>query len=303
MSKAILRTKQLSKQFGKQKALDRVTLAIPENSVYGLLGANGAGKSTLLKTMTGILTPTAGSLYFDGHVWSRKDLGKIGSLIETPPIYENLTARENLKVRALMLGVPESRIEKVLQTVDLTQTGKKKAGAFSLGMKQRLGIATALLGNPKLLILDEPTNGLDPIGIAEVRNFIKNLSVDRGKTILISSHILSEIALLADDIGIIDHGVLLEESSMEDLEKKNRKYIQLQVSDVPKASLILERQFHVTDYAVQDEHNLRLYDTALDMAAINKALVIQDVAVISSQLCNDTLEDYFKEITGGVGIA
>ena len=157
--------------------------------------------------------------------------------------------------------------------------------------------------DPELLILDEPTNGLDPIGIAEVRNFIKDLSVDRGKTILISSHILSEIALLADDIGIIDHGVLLEESSMEDLEKKNRKYIQLQVSDVPKASLILERQFHVTDYAVQDEHNLRLYDTALDMAAINKALVIQDVAVISSQLCNDTLEDYFKEITGGVGIA
>ena len=165
-------------------------------------------------------------------------------------------------------------------------------------MKQRLGIANAILHDPELLILDEPTNGLDPIGIAEVRNFIKNLSVDRGKTILISSHILSEIALLADDIGIIDHGVLLEESSMEDLEKKNRKYIQLQVSDVPKASLILERQFHVTDYAVQDEHNLRLYDTALDMAAINKALVVQDVAVISSQICNDTLEDYFKQITG-----
>ena len=143
----------------------------------------------------------------------------------------------------------------------------------------------------------------EDIGIAEVRNFIKNLSVERGKTILISSHILSEISLLADDIGIIDHGVLLEESSMDELEKKNRKYIQLQVSDIPKASLILERQFHVTDYAVQDEHNLRLYDTALDMAAINKALVVQDVAVISSQICNDTLEDYFKQITGGEGIA
>ena len=180
---------------------------------------------------------------------------------------------------------------------------EKKVKNYSLGMKQRLGIAMALARFPKLLILDEPTNGLDPIGIAEVRNFIKDLSVDRGKTILISSHILSEIALLADDIGIIDHGVLLEESSMEDLEKKNRKYIQLQVSDIPKASLILERQFHVTDYAVQDEHNLRLYDTALDMAAINKALVVQDVAVISSQICNDTLEDYFKQITGGEGIA
>lgn len=151
--------------------------------------------------------------------------------------------------------------------------------------------------------MDEPTNGLDPIGIAEMRDFIKNLSAMHGKTILISSHILSEIALLADDIGIIDHGVLLEESSMEELAKKNSKYILLRVSDVPKASLILERQFHVKEYSVQDEQTLWLYDTTLDMAAINKALVVQDVAVISSQLCNDTLEDYFKRITGGEGIA
>lgn len=170
-------------------------------------------------------------------------------------------------------------------------------------MKQRLGIANAILHDPELLILDEPTNGLDPIGIAEMRDFIKNLSAMHGKTILISSHILSEIALLADDIGIIDHGVLLEESSMEELEKKNSRYILLNVSDVPKASLILERQFHVKEYTVQDEQTLRLYDTTLDMAAINKALVVQDVAVVSSQLCNDTLEDYFKRITGGEGIA
>ena len=170
-------------------------------------------------------------------------------------------------------------------------------------MKQRLGIANAILHDPELLILDEPTNGLDPIGIAEMRDFIKNLSAMHGKTILISSHILSEIALLADDIGIIDHGVLLEESSMEELEKKNRKYILLNVSDVPKALLILERGFHVKEYSVQDEQTLRLYDTTLDMAAINKALVVQDVAVVSSQLCNDTLEDYFKRITGGEGIA
>ena len=191
----------------------------------------------------------------------------------------------------------------VLYILDPKNADLADFSKYSLGMKQRLGIANAILHDPELLILDEPTNGLDPIGIAEVRNFIKNLSVERGKTILISSHILSEISLLADDIGIIDHGVLLEESSMDELEKKNRKYIQLQVSDIPKASLILERQFHVTDYAVQDEHNLRLYDTALDMAAINKALVVQDVAVISSQICNDTLEDYFKQITGGEGIA
>lgn len=174
---------------------------------------------------------------------------------------------------------------------------------YSLGMKQRLGIANAILHDPELLILDEPTNGLDPIGIAEVRNFIKNLSVERGKTILISSHILSEIALLADDIGIIDHGILLEESSLKGLEKRNSKYILLQVSDVHKASLILESQFHLKNYSMQDDQTLRLYDTSLDMATINKALVLQDVAIISSQLCNETLEDYFKKITRGEGIA
>ena len=170
-------------------------------------------------------------------------------------------------------------------------------------MKQRLGIANAILHDPELLILDEPTNGLDPIGIAEVRNFIKDLSTEHGKTILISSHILSEIELLADDIGIIDHGILLEESSMDELQRKNSKYILLQVSEVSKALLILERQFGVKDYSVQDEQTLRLYDTTLDMAAINKALVTQEVSVISSGLCNDTLEDYFKKITGGEGIA
>lgn len=180
---------------------------------------------------------------------------------------------------------------------------KKLFSKYSLGMKQRLGIANAILHDPELLILDEPTNGLDPIGIAEMRNFIKELSVERGKTILISSHILSEIALLADDIGIIDHGLLLEENSMKELKKKNRKYILLQVSDVSKAALILEHQFHLVDYSVHDDQTLRIYDTCLDMAEINKALIVQDIAVISSQVCNDTLEDYFKKITGGEGIA
>lgn len=154
-----------------------------------------------------------------------------------------------------------------------------------------------------MTLLDEPTNGLDPIGIAEMREFIKNLSVEHGKTILMSSHILSEISLLADDIGIIDQGILLEESSMDELEKKNCKYIQLQVSDISKASLILERQFQSKDYSVQDKHTLRLYDTSLDIGEINKTLITQNVTVISAGLFNDTLEDYFKKITGGEGIA
>ena len=171
-----------------------------------------------------------------------------------------------------------------MKVVGLPYKDKKLAGNYSLGMKQRLGIANAILHDPELLILDEPTNGLDPIGIAEVREFIKKLSVEQGKSILISSHILSEISLLADDVGIIDHGVLLEESSMRELEKKNCRYLLLEVSDIPKASLILERQFQIKDYSVQDDHTLRLYDTTLDIGEINKAFVMQNVTVTGSTL-------------------
>lgn len=228
---------------------------------------------------------------------------RIGAIIETPGFYPNLTGTENLEIFARLRGTAApNAVKNALEVVGLPYKDKKLFGKYSLGMKQRLGIANAILHDPELLILDEPTNGLDPIGIAEVRDFIKDLSVERGKTILISSHILSEIQLLADDIGIIDHGVLLEESSMSELEKKNSKYIFLQVSDVSKAALILEHQFQLKNYSVQDDHTLRLYDTSLDMGAVNKELVMQDITVISSGLCNDTLVDYFKRITGGEGI-
>ena len=175
MNQNILETKCLAKSFRGHYAVDHISLAVPKCCVYGLLGPNGAGKSTLLKMMTGILRPTDGEILFDGHPWSRKDLADIGALIETPPVYENLTAWENLKVRALMLHIPDERIREVLELVDLTDTGKKRAGAFSLGMKQRLGIAIALLNRPKLLVLDEPVNGLDPIGIQELRQMIRRL--------------------------------------------------------------------------------------------------------------------------------
>lgn len=157
--------------------------------------------------LTGMLHPTSGSIRFDGHEWSRKDLDSIGALIETPPLYDNLTAEENLKVRTTMLGLPESRIGEVLQTVDLTNTGRKRAGQFSMGMKQRLGIALALLNDPRLLILDEPTNGLDPLGIQELRELIRSFP-GQGITVILSSHILSEVEMTADHIGIIAGGRL-----------------------------------------------------------------------------------------------
>ena len=203
----ILKTTDLCKNFKGQIAVNNVDIHIERNSVYGLLGPNGAGKSTILKMITGILRPTSGKIEFDGHLWSRKDLDSIGALIETPPLYENLTAYENLKARTLALNLPESRIYEVLEIVQLQNTGKKKARQFSLGMKQRLGIALALLAQPKLLILDEPTNGLDPIGIQDMRELICSFP-EKGITVILSSHILSEVELIVDHIGILSNGEL-----------------------------------------------------------------------------------------------
>lgn len=203
----ILKTTNLCKSFGRQKAVNSISLNIERNSIYGLLGPNGAGKSTTLKMITGILKPSSGNIEFDGHAWKRSDLNHIGALIETPPLYENLTAYENLKVRTTILGLPDKRINEVLQIVRLTETGKKRAGQFSLGMKQRLGIAIALLNNPKLLILDEPTNGLDPVGIEELRELIRSFPT-KGITVILSSHILPEVQQIADHIGIVAGGVL-----------------------------------------------------------------------------------------------
>ena len=217
MDKNIMVVENLSKEFKGRKVLQGITMNIPGNCVYGLLGPNGAGKSTLLKTMTGLLRPTSGEIHFRGHNWSRKDLEEIGALIETPPVYENLTAWENLKIRALLLGVGDERIQEVLDLMDIADTGKKRVGAFSLGMKQRLGIALALLNNPKLLILDEPINGLDPLGIQELRELIRSFP-QRGITVIISSHILSEIQQMADYIGIISNGKLGFEGKVEERE-------------------------------------------------------------------------------------
>lgn len=210
----ILETSDLCKRFKEQNAVEHVSLHVKKNSVYGLLGPNGAGKSTTLKMITGILKPTSGTITFNGQSWTRNALNQIGALIEMPPLYENLTAYENLKVRALLLGLGDERISEVLQIVRLTDTGKKRAGQFSLGMKQRLGIAIALLNHPKLLILDEPTNGLDPVGIEELRELIRSFP-SKGITVILSSHILSEVQQIADHIGIISKGVLGYEGELQ----------------------------------------------------------------------------------------
>ncbi len=226
----MLETRGLTKRFGRgdqaQDAVADVSLHIREGEVYGLLGPNGAGKSTTLKMICGMLRPTAGEILFAGHAWRREDLYAIGSLIEEAPLYPNLTARENLRVRTTLLGLPESRIDEVLAAVDLADTGKKRAGRFSMGMRQRLGLALALIARPRLLVLDEPTNGLDPIGIEELRDQIRGFAA-AGNTGSVSSHmstshILSEVQQMADTIGIICGGSLAYEDALrpgQDLEE------------------------------------------------------------------------------------
>lgn len=207
MKDLILETKNLCKTFKKQKVVQDISLSVRRNSIYGLLGPNGAGKSTTLKMITGMLRPSSGEILFENKPWSRKSLSNMGALIESAPLYENLTARENLKVRTTVLGLPDNRIDEVLHIVDLENTGKKQAHQFSMGMKQRLGIAIALINHPKLLILDEPTNGLDPFGIQELRELIRSFP-KQGITVILSSHILSEVEQIVDQIGIISGGIL-----------------------------------------------------------------------------------------------
>lgn len=213
----ILETKNLCKNYKNQKANNNINIEVEENSIYGLLGPNGAGKSTLLKMITGMINPSSGKIVFNGKELERKDLVHIGALIEHAPIYESLTAKENLKIRTLMYGLSDCRIDEVLEIVNLKNTGKKCAGKFSMGMKQRLGIAIALLNNPKLLILDEPTNGLDPIGINDLREMIKEFP-KKGITVIVSSHILSEIEQIADHIGIIVNGKLMYQKKLLELQ-------------------------------------------------------------------------------------
>ena len=253
MSKYVIETKNLTKQYGTQKSVANLNIHVQKGRIYGLLGRNGAGKTTTMKMLLGLTQPTSGEV----SIWGKP-----------------LTANE-----------------------------KKLFSQYSLGMKQRLAIALAIMHDPELLILDEPINGLDPIGIAEVRSFIRDLCNERGKTILISSHILSEIALLADDIGIIDHGALLEEESLAELEAKSSRHIRFVVSDTAQAARILERIFHESRFTIQDDHNIQVHNLDLPIGKIVAAFVENGLEVSEAHTCEESLEDYFKRVTGGEGIA
>lgn len=307
MSNYIIETRGLTKKYGEQTSVSKLSLHVRKGRIYGLLGRNGAGKTTTMRMLLGLTEPTSGDVKIFGKPLrgnEKKILPRIGSLIESPGFYPNLTGTENLRIFADLRGLKGPKyIKNAMELVNLPYKDKKLFSQYSLGMKQRLAIALAVMHNPELLILDEPINGLDPIGIAEVRDFIRNLCDATGKTILISSHILSEISLLADDIGIIDHGVLLEEESLEELEKKNGKYFRFTVSNAEAASGLLQDRMGIRNMEIDSSTKLTVRDSRLDAGTAVRLFVDEGLTVSDAHLYEDTLEYYFKKVTGGEGIA
>lgn len=307
MSEYVIETKGLTKEYNGKRSVSDLNLHIKKGRIYGLLGRNGAGKTTTMKMILNLINSSAGEVIIFGKSmkkYNKEILPRIGCLIESPGFYPNLTGTENLKIFAQLRGIPKrNAIKESLELVGLKYNDKKLFSQYSMGMKQRLAIALAVMHDPEILILDEPINGLDPIGIAEVRTFIRKLCTEKGKTILISSHILSEIELIADDIGIIDNGVLLEEESLEELENRNKKYIKLVTPNDSKEVKVLEACFNIKNYSVEKNGTIKIYDLDLVIPELVRELVKEGIAVEEIRMKEDTLEDYFKRITGGAGIA
>ena len=291
----VVETNALVKKYGQKAAVDNMSVHIRKGDIYGLIGKNGAGKTTLMKVLLGLTIPNSGEIKLFGST----DLGaarkRIGSLIEAPALYKNETAMENLKRFALLAPTSDARLHELLEFVGLADVGKKKAGAFSLGMRQRLGIAIALLGDPELLVLDEPINGLDPAGIKEIRDLIVEMN-QKGVTFMISSHLLDELGKIATNYGIAHEGVL-EEITAEELMKKCRVSLKLGVSDAAKAQQVLGAAFPNIDAQIEGG-KLHILSEVKDPAALNKALVMADIGVYELASEGTGLEDFFIERLG-----
>ena len=299
----ILATKQLTKKYGDVRAVEQINLNVKKGRIYGLLGRNGAGKTTIMKMVLGLISISEGEIEIFGERLKGNEKSiytRIGSIIETPSFYSYLTGTENLEIFSRLRGtIKKNAVKSALEVVGLPYKDKKPFVSYSLGMKQRLGIANAILNDPEILILDEPANGLDPVGIVEIRKFLQTLCHGQGKTIIISSHILSEIALLADDIGIIHDGHLLKEFSMNELEEKNKRFIEIKVNSVTKATQLLENMMKCKNYTVTDKNCIEIYDENLNTEEIADCLVSHGIGLSSLVFKHETLEDYFTSLTGG----
>lgn len=301
MNQYLLYTNSLSKSFKNQKAVNNIHIHVKKGAIYGLIGRNGAGKTTLLKMISGLATPTGGDIYFLGK--SGKELeqvrNRVGCHIEAPGLYPEMSAYQNLKCKCIQRKVnSEAYIKELLALVGLENAGNKKTRNFSLGMKQRLGIAMALIGNPDLLVLDEPINGLDPQGIREIREILIKLNQERGITILISSHILNELARVATDYGIIHNGELVQEITAEKLMERCKEKIQIKTQNLERALTVLD-EMQIDTYSVLDKESIQLDGHISDSAYINTKLVNAGCMVSEIKIQTDTLEDYYFKLTGG----
>lgn len=304
MKKVVLKTYNITKKYGEQLAVDNVNMTIKKGDIYGFIGQNGAGKTTLIRLITGLIHKSGGEIELLGAN-EENELNKartmVGSLIESHSFYTNMTARENLEVSRLVRNIPGKKcIDEVLELVGLKDVEKKKVKNFSLGMRQRLGIANALMGNPKLLILDEPINGLDPMGIVEIRELLKKINKEKDMTILISSHILSELSELATTYGIISNGKLIEEITAKQLSEKCRQYIDLKVDNTARAVILLERELGISDYEVLEDSNIKVFSNLDNVGEVNSLLSRSGIIVESISVKSENLEEYFMNKVGGV---
>ena len=301
MNDILLQTYGLTKQFGHHKAVDQVDIHLKRGAIYGFIGRNGAGKTTCLRMLSGLAAPTSGEIEMFGCKGKnlKEVRSRVGCLIEAPGLYGSMSAKENLLMKCKLTGITKpGYVEEILSSVGLDDVGDKKTKNFSLGMKQRLGIGIALVGEPDVLLLDEPINGLDPQGIAEIRDTILRLNRERNITFIISSHILEELAKIATDYGIIHNGSLLQEITREDLMKKCSERMEIML-DNPNQALPVLDQMGFRNYQVVNKSQIQIFERLGESAELNRELVMAGVMVKSLTICNEELESYYINLTGG----
>ncbi|MBO0959805.1 ABC transporter ATP-binding protein [Neobacillus sp. MM2021_6] len=303
----MIKTNQLTKAYKGKEVVSNVNMRVKKGEIYGFLGPNGAGKTTIMKMLTNLVKPTSGEIEIFGEKLTNTSyevLKRMGSIIEYPVFYDRLTARENLELHCEYMGYYDKKaIDTALDLVKLKDIENKSVKDFSLGMKQRLGIARAIITKPELLILDEPINGLDPVGIKELRDLFHMLCREYGITMLISSHILGEMEQIADTIGVISDGQLIKEVSINEIHEQNTEYIELVVNDVKKAFYVLDGILHLTNFKVVGESRFRIYDKGASQSEISKALILNGVMIEEINKKNHSLEDYFLTLINGGGIS
>ncbi|RKI42085.1 ABC transporter ATP-binding protein [bacterium D16-51] len=301
----ILQTSHLSKTIDGKQLVTDVNIHVKKGEVYGFLGPNGAGKTTVMKMLTNLWKPTSGTVALFGKALEKTSyevLKRMGSIIEFPTFYDHMSGKDNLQLHCEYMGYyNKGSVEEALQLLGLSDAADKPAGSYSLGMKQRLGIARAILCKPELVILDEPTNGLDPAGMKQIRDLFRMLCIEYGMTLMISSHLLPEIESIADTVGVIHHGKMMKEISMKEIAETNTAYIELAVEDTKKAAYVLAEKMQLSNFKIVNDSGIRIYEQGVTTQKISRELMANDVEIASISQHTETLEDYFLKITSEVG--